>query len=60
MSKREASQRDFNFPKIKTNIDKLLGNTSKKYSSRYFQLKTQNGKIDTFLVKIRMTEILKC
>ncbi len=41
-------------------MDELLGSTSKKYASRYFQLKTGHGAIGTFLARIGVIESPEC
>ena len=60
ISERETSQQGFYFPRLKTCMDKLLGSTPKRYASRYFQLKSGQGAIGTFLVKIKVTKTPKC
>lgn len=41
-------------------MDELLGSKSKKYASRYFQLKTGHGAIGTFLARIVVIESPEC
>lgn len=53
---REASRQGLYFPRLKAGMDELLGSTSKKYASRYLQLKTGHGAIGTFLARIGVIE----
>ena len=60
IQERESSRRGFYVPWIKGKINGVLGNTSKKYASRYFQLKVGHGAIGAYLAKIGMVETPQC
>lgn len=47
-SVREASRRGFYIPSLDGGMNKLLGSTAKKYSSRFLQLKVGHGAVGTF------------
>ncbi len=38
----------------------MLGNASKKYASRYYQLKVEHGAVGTFLTRIGVIETPEC
>ena len=49
---REATRRGYYVPRTKEGISMALGSASKKYASRYYQLKVGHGAVGTFLVRI--------
>lgn len=48
---REATLRRFYIPKVKGGMSPAFSNTSKKFATRYFQLKVGHGAIGTFLAR---------
>lgn len=57
---RETSRRGYYVPRTKEGISLILGNSSKKYASRYYQLKVGHGAIGTFLARIGRIETPEC
>ena len=57
---REASPRGFYVLRRTEGISIALGNASKKYASRYYQLKVGHGAVGTFLVRIGAIETPEC
>ena len=57
---REATRRGYYVPRTKEGISLVLGSTSKKYASRYYQLKVGHGAVGTFLVRIGVIETPEC
>lgn len=58
--KREASRQGFYVPWANNGIDPTLGNASKKYASRFYQLKVGHAAVGTFLVRIEAIETPEC
>ncbi len=57
---REASRHRYYIPWTKNSINPILGSTSKKYASRYYQLKVGHGAVGTYLVRIGAIETPQC
>ena len=57
---REISRRGYYSPRTKEGISLMLGKSSKKYASRYYQLKVRHGAIGTFLARIGLIETPEC
>ncbi len=57
---REISCCSYYIPRTKEGISLILGNFSKKYASRYYQLKVGHGAIGTFLARIGLIGIPEC
>lgn len=57
---REISRRGYYIPRRKEGISLVLGNASKKYASRYYQLKVRHGAVGTFLASIGVIETPEC
>ena len=57
---REASRYGYYIPWTKNSINPILGSTSKKYASRYYQLKVGHGAVGTHLVRIGAIETPQC
>ena len=57
---REATRRGYYVPRTKEGISMALGSASKKYASRYYQLKVGHGAVGTFLVRIGVIETPEC
>ena len=56
IQEREISRRGYYIPRTKEGISLILGNTSKKYASRYYRLKVVHGAVGTFLTRIGIIE----
>ena len=57
---REASRRGSYSPRLQKGMNGLLGNTAKKYASRYLQLKVGHGAVGTYLARIGVIETPQC
>ena len=57
---RETSRRGFYISQAKCGINSTLGKAPKKYTARYYQLKTGHGAFGTFLARIGALETPKC
>ena len=57
---RESSRQRLYVPWIKGKINDVVGNKSKKYTSRYFQLKVGHGAIGAYLAMIGVFETPQC
>ena len=57
---RKNSRRGYCIPWTKEGINPTLANASKKYASRYYQLKVGHGAIGTFLARIGVIETPEC
>ena len=57
---REATCRGYYVPRIKKGISLAFGSASKKYASRYYQLKVEHSLVGIFLVRIEVIQTLKC
>lgn len=57
---REMSRRGFYIPRLEKGMSKVLGSTSKKYASRYLQLKVGHGAVGTYLARIGAIETPQC
>ena len=53
---REPSRRGFYVPWVKRKMSEVLGNTAKKYASRFLQLKVGHGAVGVYLAKIGVVE----
>jgi len=57
---REASRHGYYIPWTKNSINSMLGKTSKKYASRYYQLKVGHGAVGTYLFGIGAIDTPQC
>ena len=57
---REISRRGFYIPRLEQGMSEVLGSTSKKYASRYLQLKVGHGAVGIYLAKIGAIETPQC
>ena len=57
---REISIRGYYISRTKKGISLILGNASKNYASRYYQLKVGHGAVGTFLARIGVFENPEC
>ena len=57
---REARNRNYYIPRLKPGIQPVLGQASKKYASRFFQLKVGHGAVGVFLERIGAVETAEC
>ena len=57
---REISRRGYYIPRTKEGISLVLGNASKKYASRFYQLKVGHGAVRTYLARIGVIEAPDC
>ena len=57
---RETSRRGFYIPRLEKGMSKLLRSASKKYASRYLQLKVGHGVVGTYLARIGAVETSQC
>ena len=57
---RETSRRGFYIPRLEKGMSKVLESTSKKYASRYLQLKVGHGAVGVYLAKIGAIETPQC
>lgn len=60
MQEREVSRRGFYVPWTKAEINPILGNAPKKYTSRYSQIKVGHGAVGTYLARIGVIETPEC
>lgn len=56
----EASRQGLYFPRLKAGMEGFLSSKSKKYTSRYLQLKTGHGAIGMFLARMGVMENPEC
>ena len=57
---REARSRSYFIPRLKPGINPVLGKASKKYASRFFQLKVGHGAVGVFLARIGAIDNAEC
>lgn len=58
--KRETSRQRFYIPRLKSQIELLLGNAKKLYASRFYRFKNRHGAIRNFAEQRRVVELPKC